>query len=63
MTNGMEINQIIMEVIDQRCDKTQVRKLLKEVLRYELNIWNRPIAKHTITEHYEFIVDKIVKEG
>jgi hypothetical protein len=62
MTNDSEMNQIIMEVIDQRCTDERVKKLIHEAVRFELNIWNRHIASHTILETYELMVDKIARK-
>lgn len=63
MSNNSEINSLIIETVESACTDESVKKLIKEALQYELDIWNRPILPSTIKEEYERIVDKIAREG
>lgn len=61
MANELDINKLIIEILDEHCNDENVKKLIDQSLRYELDIWNRHIRKNDIEDHYESIVDKIVK--
>jgi len=61
VVNKLDINKLIIEILDEHCNNENVKKLIEQSLRYELDIWNRHIRKNEIENHYELIVDKIVK--
>ena len=63
VVNELDINKLIIETLDEYCNNENVKKLIDQSLRYELDIWNRHIQKNDIEDHYELIVDKIVKKG
>lgn len=62
MAEELDINQLIVETIDESCTDPNVKKLIKQSLRYELDIWNRYLRKSEIESEYQFILDKIAKE-
>jgi len=61
VANELDINKLIIEILDEHCNDENVKKLIDQSLRYELDIWNRQIRSNDIENHYELIVDKIVK--
>ena len=62
MMEELDINSLIIETLDEYCEDNNIKKLIAQSLKYELNIWNRHVRKSEIENHYEFMVDKIVKE-
>ena len=62
MMEELDINTLIIETLDEYCEDNNIKKLIAQSLKYELNIWNRHVRKSEIENHYEFMVDKIVKE-
>lgn len=62
MIEELDINSLIIETLDEHCEDDNIKKLIAQSLKYELNIWNRHVRKSEIENHYEFIVNKIVKE-
>ncbi|MDW7774876.1 MAG: hypothetical protein SCH39_00900 [Methanosarcinales archaeon] len=56
------INQLILDTIEEQTDDIYVKKLIKQSLEYELDIWNRYPRKSEIEDAYQRIVEKIVKE-
>jgi len=62
MADELDINQLILETIDERCKDPFVKKLIKKSLQYEMDIWNRHPRKNDIEGQYQLIVEKIVRE-
>lgn len=62
MTNGNNINYLIIDTINDMCTDNEVKKLIKSALRYELDIYNRSPRKSDIEGHYQLLVEKIIKE-
>lgn len=62
MAEELDINQLITETIDENCDDLHVKKLIKQSLRYELDIWNRHLRNIEIENQYNLILEKIVRE-
>jgi hypothetical protein len=63
MTNNSEINKVIIETVENSCDDQEVQELIKDVLKYELDIWNRHVLPSTIQDEYERIVDQVLKRS
>lgn len=61
MSGNSEINQLIIETIEQASTNDSVKKLIKEALQYELDIWNRPVLPSTIKDEYDRMVEKIIR--
>ncbi|KKF99589.1 hypothetical protein [Methanosarcina mazei] len=62
MADELDINQLILETIDERCRDPFVKKLIKKSLQYEIDIWNRNPRKNDIESQYQMIIEKIVRE-
>ena len=62
MSSELEINKLITEAIYELSPDRNVSKLLRELLQYELDIWNRFPRKSEITSQYELMVEKISRE-
>jgi len=62
MSNGLEVNKLITETIYELSPDQHVSKLLRELLRYELDIWNRYPRKSEILNQYELMVEKATRE-
>ncbi|ACL16706.1 hypothetical protein [Methanosphaerula palustris] len=61
MKEGSEFNKLILETIDEHCDDRKVKRLIRESLRYELDIWNRHIRSSEIEDEYEQMVNDVLK--
>jgi hypothetical protein len=61
MIEGSEFNKLILETIDEHCPDSDVRQLIQQSLRYELDIWNRYIRASDIQDEYEQIVENVLK--
>jgi len=62
MVDSLEINQLIMETIHENSPNESVVQIIREVLQYELDIWNRYVPKSEILNQYELIVNRNIKE-
>ena len=62
MDEILNINQLILETIEEQSTDIYVKKLIKQSLRYELDIWNRHPRQNDIEDAYQRIVENIVKE-
>ncbi|HQE49180.1 MAG TPA: hypothetical protein PKI14_08465 [Fervidobacterium sp.] len=62
MVDSLEINQLIMETIHENSPNESVVQIIREVLQYELDIWNRYVPKREILDQYELIVNRNIKE-
>jgi len=62
MSSNSEINQLIIETVEQASTDDSVKRLIKEALQYELDIWNRPVLPSAIKDEYDRIVEKITRE-
>ncbi len=63
MVDSLEINQLIMETIHENSPNESVVQIIREVLQYELDIWNRYVPKREILNQYELIVNRNIKES
>lgn len=61
MLNNSEINELITQTVENNCNDSAVKELLKEALQFELDIWNRHIHSSTIKDEYDRMVEKILK--
>lgn len=62
MTEGIDINELIMSTIAELCkDRPELQELVSQALEYEMDIWNRRIVSSEIEGQYDLIVSKIVK--
>ena len=62
MVDSLEINQLIMETIHENSPNESVVQIIREVLQYELDIWNRYVPKREILDQYELIVNRNITE-
>lgn len=63
MSKNSEINKLIIETIENASDDKIVKELIKELLQYELDTWNRNILPSSVKDTYDQIVDNIIKRG
>ncbi len=61
MIDGSEFNKLILETIDEHCDDSDVKTLIRKSLKYELDIWNRHIRSSEIEDVYEQMVNDVLK--
>lgn len=62
MSEGLEFNTIIQEVIIGNCESEDILEFIFMCLQYELDIWNRHILDTEVMARYELILEKICRE-
>ena len=62
MTENYEFNELITTTLYERCPDENVKKLLKRILQYELDTYNRNPRKTDVMAEYKQMVDKTYRE-
>lgn len=62
MPEKFEVNYLIGDTINAICPDENVKRLIKRVLQYELDTYNRHPRKADIMEAYQQIVNKTYRE-
>lgn len=62
MSEKFEVNTLISETINAICPDENVKRLIRRVLQYELDTYNRNPRKTDIMEAYQQIVNKTYRE-
>ncbi|WP_319643369.1 hypothetical protein [Methanovulcanius yangii] len=62
MVTEYEINSLILETIDEHCTDPQIRKLIREAMRYEIDMYHRNPRPADIEAKYLSIIDRIYRE-
>ena len=63
MTTEYEINSLILSTISEHCKEPKIQKLIRDAMRYEIDMYNREPRATELETKYLSIIDHIYREG
>lgn len=63
MTTEYEINSLILSTINEHCKDPRILKLIREAMRYEIDVYNRKPRATEVETKYLSIIQRIYREG
>ena len=63
MTTEYEINSLILSTINEHCKDPKIQKLIREAMRYEIDMYNREPRTTEVETKYLSMIQRFYNEG